>query len=859
MAYDYAQTFRLDSSVVKGATQVDIHSIALYFKCKPLIGSPSEPNRSSIYAPGVNIAICPTTLTKDSSPDLGKIIDYARLEYNEIAISGDGSSASVFRFPNDLYIDTDKEYAIVIQPDGQEDFTLWTNKKGEFIVGTNTISPGATDKFVGNFFESQNRIVPLDDAFAQGSSGQVQGGPGIPVPAQWLAVKNEDLKFRVFVCNYGSGSGGGGGNTSIEYTLDSTHEYILFDRKLSQKEKKARKGELVYQNTSFHTGTLNVQPGNLTITGTGVDFTTLYPQSANNDSYIVIVSESAANAYVSGDNNNFTTNVRKIVSIESNSTIIVDRLPTFSNSSAKFLLPTPVGRLQIMDRSKSFDGRFNSPSWYFSDRKKQDFMILEESNANSSVKFVNNSIEFITINNGGSGYNNSDYIVISSSTVGSLNAAANVTTNSTGGITSTYISNSGSGIIATPTFSVKAANGAASNGSSANLSFIEGPTLRSEFEKFRIRDVEVINWDVHAVAPVFGINNPSGSSTKITHHFGYFKDSANVYNVVASSGKNKSLMRNLIKNDFVIPDTPVLLSRSNEASLANTSYVLSNGATIATTTPVLLELSATTDNDFIAKCVKKPGVVYYNYIINNDYTGENTPFGNAQAKHISSTITMEGGKQAEDILVYLRAFRPVGTDVKVFARVQNAKDPEAFDDKDWTLLDCIEGVDKFSSPTDKNDLFEYTYNLPASPNSAFTAAGTITTSSGNSTITGTNTNFTSQVEGFAAGDLVKIYPALFPENYQVSVVNSVTNSTSLVLTDKVTSNSLVGSGLLIDKLEYKHQAFNNILNDNVSRYYNTSMQGFDSFSTFAIKIVLLADNPSLYPEVEDIRAIAVSA
>lgn len=859
MAYDFSQSFRIDSSVVKGAVQVDIHSIELYFKCKPTIGSPAEPNRSGIYTPGVEVAICPTYI--DGTPNLSQIYEYARLEYSEIPISGDGSSAALFRFPNDVYIETDKEYAIVVQPDGLEDFTLWTNKKGQFIVGTNTISPGATDKFVGNYFISQNRIVPLDAAGTtpQGSAGQVQGGPAIPNPAQWVAVKDEDLKFRVYVCNYGSGTGGGGGGNTIDYTVRSTHEYILFDRKLSQKEKKAKKGEYVFQNTSFHTGTVNIQPGNLAITGTGVNFSTLYPLSADNDSFIVIISENSADDYINGNSDNFTVNIRRITSVESNTTILVDRLPTISNTSAKFLLPTPVGRVQIMDRSKSFNGRDNSPSWFFSQRKKQDFMILNESNANTSVKFVNNAIEGIIINNGGSGYNNSDYIVISSSTTGSLNAAANVTTNSSGGITATYISNTGSGMIALPTFSVKAANGAASNGSSANLSFKEGPTLRSEFEKFRIRDVEVINWDVHAVAPIFNLNLPSGASSKITHHFGYYKDAANVYNVVLSSGKNKALVKNLVKNDFDIPDTPVMVSRSNEVSLANTTYTLANGATVESTASTLVEVISQTDNDFLAKCVKNPGSVLYSYLINNDYTGENTPFGNAQCKHISSTINIEGGKQAEDIIAYLRAFRPVGTDIKVFARIQNAKDPEAFDDKDWTLLECIEGADKFSSPTDKNDLYEYTFNFPSAPNTSFTAAGTITTQLGNSTIVGTNTSFTSQVGGFAAGDLVKIYPALFPENYQISVVNTVTNSSSLILADRVANTSLVGSGLLIDKLGFKNQAFNNNLSDNVVRYYNTSMQGFDRFSTFAIKIVLLADRPSLYPEIEDIRAIAVSA
>jgi hypothetical protein len=54
--------------------------------------------------------------------------------------------------------------------------------------------------------------------------------------------------------------------------------------------------------------------------------------------------------------------------------------------------------------------------------------------------------------------------------------------------------------------------------------------------------------------------------------------------------------------------------------------------------------------------------------------------------------------------------------------------------------------------------------------------------------------------------------------------------------------------------------FNNILNDNVARYYTQTNQAeIDGFDTFAIKIVLLSDNKYIVPTVEDIRMVGVSA
>lgn len=82
----------------------------------------------------------------------------------------------------------------------------------------------------------------------------------------------------------------------------------------------------------------------------------------------------------------------------------------------------------------------------------------------------------ITINAGGTGYSNADTIKVSGGTV---NAAANLTTNSTGGITGTSITNFGAGF----------ANGAAtlaittSGGSTANLTpVLGGRANRTSYE-----------------------------------------------------------------------------------------------------------------------------------------------------------------------------------------------------------------------------------------------------------------------------------------------------------------------------------------------------------------------------------------
>jgi hypothetical protein len=252
-------------------------------------------------------------------------------------------------------------------------------------------------------------------------------------------------------------------------------------------------------------------------------------------------------------------------------------------------------------------------------------------------------------------------------------------------------------------------------------------------------------------------------------------------------------------------------------------------------------------------------VYFHKYLINNDYTDEHTSYGRAAAKHVTQKVTFESGRLAEDALVYLRAFRPPGTDFKVYSRIYNSQDPEAFDDKDWTLMENISGGDQYSSPNNTKDIREYTYNVPLSPNTSYVTTGTVKLENSITTVTGTGTSFTNELTGIKANDLVKIYDPLFPTNYFIASVNSVTNSTSLVLDDSTSKESLLGEGKSMAKLGYKNQAFRNVNNDNVVRYYNTSMHVYDGYDTFAIKVVLLSTSTAVIPEVEDIRSIGVSA
>ena len=60
--------------------------------------------------------------------------------------------------------------------------------------------------------------------------------------------------------------------------------------------------------------------------------------------------------------------------------------------------------------------------------------------------------------------------------------------------------------------------------------------------------------------------------------------------------------------------------------------------------------------------------------------------GNAAAKYISRRVNLEDGFDAQDIKVFLNAFKPKDTDIKVYYRVHNAEDPEDFEKKPYVLM-----------------------------------------------------------------------------------------------------------------------------------------------------------------------------
>jgi hypothetical protein len=291
----------------------------------------------------------------------------------------------------------------------------------------------------------------------------------------------------------------------------------------------------------------------------------------------------------------------------------------------------------------------------------------------------------------------------------------------------------------------------------------------------------------------------------------------------------------------------------------------------------------------------------------------------AAPRYISKSVGL--AEPAEDILVYLAAYRPASASIFVYAKISNEGDPNQYSSKDWTLLYERSSPSLVSSSVNIDDQVELSYSFPQSvnlfPNSVSFLGTTVTTKTYSSG--GASGAFTfivaSNVTNIELGQIV--VGTYVPDNTVVTAIDSVTRTITLskaftgqasgsytfripntTVTLYSTDNLYVGSyiylydpdlskynvrqvtGVLDNNTIYidsppsfsssdasigtipiksRHSAFLNDQNFNIVRYVTSDDLVFDSYSTFSIKIVLGSTSTTIVPRVADMRVLAIQA
>lgn len=147
--------------------------------------------------------------------------------------------------------------------------------------------------------------------------------------------------------------------------------------------------------------------------------------------------------------------------------------------------------------------------------------------------------------------------------------------------------------------------------------------------------------------------------------------------------------------------THFALSKSNEVSAL--------GANSSTQ----LRVNMSSNTDYLSPIVdtKEHSLIVYSNQINSNTSGEYGDLGAALTRYISETIVLAEGMDAETMNVWIDAYKPVGTEVYVYAKIWNSEDPTSFDSELWTQLKQISNIGVFSDPKDTEDYREYAYTF----------------------------------------------------------------------------------------------------------------------------------------------------
>jgi hypothetical protein len=216
---------------------------------------------------------------------------------------------------------------------------------------------------------------------------------------------------------------------------------------------------------------------------------------------------------------------------------------------------------------------------------------------------------------------------------------------------------------------------------------------------------------------------------------------------------------------------------------------------------------------------------------------EENPIGpySSESRYITRVVTLNDGFEASDLVTYLKINRPPGTSIKVYCKLLNENDTDAFDDKFYTPMNLV-GTETFT--LNQNEYKEEKFVVPSTVKTGGSEllAGTIAISNVSTTVTGTSTRF---IEDLKIGDTIAVGTARTER-----VVSSIANNVSLTVESAF---STVASG----------QDIFRVLNNTVA-YTTPDGRTFQGYKYFAIKIVFLSSNPSYAPKVKDLRGIALA-
>ena len=254
-----------------------------------------------------------------------------------------------------------------------------------------------------------------------------------------------------------------------------------------------------------------------------------------------------------------------------------------------------------------------------------------------------------------------------------------------------------------------------------NKFFLKDTYIKGQSNGYNARIVDFVNVTMDNVNLVTNMILPSNNDVK-----------AFAKMATSTSARDASFFGLNINGDTEFSAPRYRLSRAVESNTAASS------ATMATNRSVEIKYTITGHNSIASPAIDLSRIALYsthNLISTNAAIGSSEDYvkfgGSSQSRYITRTVTLADGQDAEDLRVYLTAYKPSGSNIFVYYKALNGDDNDVFADTRWIPMDLDTGQGftssvTYSSSEDKNNFLELTYKVPTYTNTARSGANTST-------------------------------------------------------------------------------------------------------------------------------------
>lgn len=253
---------------------------------------------------------------------------------------------------------------------------------------------------------------------------------------------------------------------------------------------------------------------------------------------------------------------------------------------------------------------------------------------------------------------------------------------------------------------------------SNNRMFTSGQYVRGQTNGYTARIVTINNLKADVINFTTDYLAPLNSTVTFTGKF-----------ATSTSTKDGSYIKINTNSSTEFGSSRYILSRSVESNTSASSSTMTNDRSF--------EIKALLDSDnelsSPALDVRRISVTTVENLINSNTTiGSSEDYvksgGNAKARYITRKVSLADGQDAEDLKLFVTAYKPAGAGIHAYYKVLHREDSDTFSDARWIPMNQSTAETVISDSQDTETFREYEYDIPTYGNTNKSGANTTNSS-----------------------------------------------------------------------------------------------------------------------------------